>query len=511
VIPVLTAAETRALDRETEARGTSIEALMERAGFAVARAAVRAAGGAYGRRAVVVCGKGNNGGDGLVAARILAGEGMGVDVALLAAPEDLQGPAAANLARLGEVALRARAFEEPWFHRALARAHVTVDAIFGTGFRGAPDGPHAAAIEALNEAGIPVVAVDIPSGVEGDTGVVQGPAVRAAATVSFGAPKVGSLLHPGAAQAGTVEVVDIGFPPDLVRSDLQLVEEADVRSMLPRRSPETHKRRSGVVLVVAGSRRMTGAPRLVADGAYRAGAGLVTVAVPEGILRVVQAGLPEAVFLPLPEGPEGSVAEAGWGVLAEGLERFGAVALGPGLSTDGDTPAFVRRLVSSSSIPVVVDADGINAFVGRVGELGARDAPAVITPHTGELSRLFQVSADDLAADRVGMARKAAAETDAVMVLKGSRSVLASPDGRTRINPTGTSALATGGTGDVLTGAVATMLARGLEPLDAATAATYVHGVAGRIAGDRMGEGATSAAVARALPAALRRLAGAAR
>jgi ADP-dependent NAD(P)H-hydrate dehydratase / NAD(P)H-hydrate epimerase len=501
MLPLLTAAETQALDRETEARGTSVATLMERAGFAVARAAIGAAGGSYGRRAVVLCGKGNNGGDGLVAARHLVRSGLRVEVILLDDPSP--GAPVAMLGRLEAAGITPRPFDPQALSRALTRADVAVDAMFGTGFRGAVQGPYAEAIRVLAAGGPAVVAVDIPSGVEGDTGAVRGPAVTAGLTVTFGAPKVGTVLFPGAAYVGVLEVADIGFPPDLVRGEVQLIESGDVAGLLAPREADTHKRATGVVLVVAGSRRMTGAPLLVAQGAYRMGAGLVTMAVPEGILPVVQAGLPEATFLPLPEGPAGAVAEGGADI---DLSPFGAVALGPGLSTDGEASAFVRRLVARSPVPVVVDADAINAFAGRSGDLARRDGDAVITPHTGEFGRLFGMPASEVIEDRLGLARKAAAETRAVVLLKGSRTVIASPEGEVRINPTGTSALATGGTGDVLTGAVAAALARGISPVDAATAAAFVHGLAGRAAAERMGEGTMAGDVARLIPSAARQV-----
>jgi ADP-dependent NAD(P)H-hydrate dehydratase / NAD(P)H-hydrate epimerase len=501
VQPLLTAAETEALDRETEARGTSVETLMERAGFAVARAAMAVAGGAYGRRAVVVCGKGNNGGDGLVAARHLARRGQRVAVFLLGDPSP--GAPSTMRDRLLAVGIDPRAFDAEGLGRELRRADVAVDAIFGTGFRGVAQGDHARGIGLLGGEGPAVVAVDVPSGVEGDTGAVRGPAVTADVTVTFGAPKVGTVLFPGAAHAGTVEVADIGFPPDLVRGEAHLVEPADVAALLPPRAAETHKRATGVVLVVAGSRRMTGAPRLVAQGAYRMGAGLVTVAVPEGIMPVVQAGLSEATFVPLPEGPDGTVDEAAADL---DLGGFDAVAVGPGLSTEGEVPAFVRRLVARSPVPLVIDADAINAFAGRAGDLARRAADAVVTPHAGEFGRLFGLPSSEVLDDRLGLSRKAAAETRAVVLLKGTRTVIASPEGDVRVNPTGTPALATGGTGDVLTGAVAAGLARGLPPLDAATAAAYVHGLAGRLAGQEAAEGTVAGDVARALPRALGRV-----
>jgi ADP-dependent NAD(P)H-hydrate dehydratase / NAD(P)H-hydrate epimerase len=511
VQPVLTAAETQALDRETEARGTTVAQLMERAGLAVARAAKELAGGSYGRRAVAVCGKGNNGGDGLVAARYLSRWGMRVTVVLLGEPDGLREPALGNLRRLeGAPGVRVRPYAREVLARELDRADVVLDGVFGTGFRGVAEGQHAEALDLVSGSPAPVIAIDIPSGVEGDTGLVRGPAVRADATVTFGAPKVGAVLMPGAMHAGSLEVADIGCPFDLLHSDLLLVEAGDVLSYLPVREAEGHKRGSGVVLVVAGSRRMAGAPRLVAESAYRAGAGLVTVAVPEGILPVVQSGVAEATFLPLPEGPEGAVAEAGWEAVAERLDGFDAVAVGPGLSTEGEASAFVKRLVRHSTVPVVADADALNAFAGAAGDTAERASDLVLTPHTGEFGRLFGMPAEEVLEDRVGFVRKAAEETRSVVLLKGPRSLVASPGGEVRVNPTGSVALSTGGTGDVLTGAVGALLARGLRPADAATAGAYLQGMAGEIAGGRLGDGATSLDVARALPEAVLRLRGAA-
>lgn len=480
--------------------------LMERAGHAVARGALAIAGGGYGRRAVVVSGKGNNGGDALVASRYLNRWGMRVDTFLLAEREAFREPATGKLRRLEAAGVRPQPFSAETLERHLARADVAVDGIFGTGFRGVAEGQHAAAIEALNASPVPVVAVDIPSGVEGDTGAIHGPAVQAAVTVTLGALKVGDVFFPGAAHAGLLEVADIGFPPDLMQSDLLLVEPGDAADLLPARHPEDNKRRSGVVLVVAGSRKMTGAPRLTARGAYRAGAGLVTVAVPSGISPVVQAGLLEATFLPLMQTPAGTVSLSAWEELGTRIRRFHAVAVGPGLSTDESTREFARRLVSQSPVPVVADADALNAFVGHVGELAHHQSDLVLTPHSGEFARLFGIPEQELLEDRVGLARKAAAETGAVVLLKGARTLVALPDGEVRINPTGTPFLATGGTGDVLTGMIAAYLARGVPAGDAATLGAFVHGLAGDAAGEAAGEGAIAWDVAEAIPEAVRRV-----
>jgi NAD(P)H-hydrate epimerase len=488
MIPILTPAEASALDRAAQERGIAVETLMENAGRELAAATIDLLGGAYGRRAVVVCGKGNNGGDGLVAARHLARRGVAVCAVLLEPPDRYRDAAATNLRRLTGTGVRVRPFERSTIEHELARADVAIDAIFGTGFRGAVDGAPADAIDALNTGGISLVAADIPSGVDGETGGVEGRAVRADVTVTFGVAKPGVVLPPGAVYAGVLEIVDIGVPEDVVASDLALVTQADVEAWLPSRSFDTHKRDAGYVAVIAGSRAMTGAPGLAAGAAYRAGAGLVALAVPETILPVVQPVVREAVFAPLPETSSGSIAGTS-DRLDEILGQADAVAIGPGLTTDERTGSFVRELVRTSSVPVVLDADGLNAFAGRAAELAERRADLVLTPHAGEFARLADVAAADIASDRVGQARKLAATTDAVVLLKGSRTLVSAPDGSVRINPTGGAYLATGGTGDVLTGVIAGLLARGVPPLDAASAAAFVHGVAGSRAAARTGEG----------------------
>jgi NAD(P)H-hydrate epimerase len=508
VRPILTPAEAAGLDRASQARGITTATLMENAGREVARAAAAIAGGLYGSRAVVVCGKGNNGGDGLVAARHLAQWGVRVTVLLLEAAEDLREPADANFARLAQTDVRVRPFSRSLLSRELARADVAIDAIFGTGFRGFPENDHAAAIEGLNEGGVPVVAVDIPSGVNGDTGAVEGEAVWADVTVTFGGAKVGVVLLPGAERAGLVEVVDIGFPADLLESDLWLMEETDVAELLPVRAIETHKRETGVVLVVGGSRLMTGAVCLAAAAASRVGAGLVQVAVPEGILPVVQSLIREATFLPLPETPDGTVAPEATAVLAERLAAADALALGPGMTTDPTTAAWIRETVAQAPIPTVLDADGLNAFAGRASELSSRRADLVLTPHAGEFARLAGGTARDVEADRIGHVRKLAAETQATVLLKGTRTLVGTPEGHVRVNPTGGSYLATGGTGDVLTGAIVGLLARGLPSVDAASVGAFLHGRAGALAAARAGEATTAGDVLEHLAAALREVHG---
>jgi len=498
--PILSPAEAAELDRAAQARGVSADALMEAAGRAVAGAAVRLVSGAYGRRAVVVCGKGNNGGDGLVAARYL--DAWGVRTTVLLLDDELRDLAAENLARLRSTSVRVRPWARASLDREIGRADVGIDAIFGTGFHGVPRDIHAEAITGLSEAGVPIVAVDIPSGVNGATGVVEGDAVHADLTVTFGAAKPGLVLFPGAARAGVVEVEPIGFPQDLIGSELSIVEAGDVASVLPRRDPDTHKRAAGYVVVVGGSRLMAGAVVLAANAAYRAGAGLVAVAVPEGILPVVQGGVREAVFAALPE--TGSGAAAGRSErFDEMLAQADAVAIGPGMTADEETAAWVRDLVRSSEVQVVLDADGLNAFAGRADDLADRKAEIVLTPHSGEFARLAEVGVPDIGRDRVRHVRELAARTSATVLLKGSRTLIATPDGSVRINPTGGPFLATGGTGDVLTGVIGAFLTRGLAPRDAAMAAAFVHGDAGRLASEAGGEAITAGDVLARVPAAL--------
>ncbi len=505
--PILTPDQAAALDRETQERGIPAELLMERAGRAVARAAVDVMGGTYGRRAVVVCGKGNNGGDGLVAARHLARWGVRVAVVAVEALADLREPAAVNASRLDEApSIRVMPFSAATLARELERADVTIDAIFGTGFRGIPEDAWADAIAGVNASLAPVVAVDIPSGVNGATGAVEGDAVRADLTMTFGAAKVGAVVLPGAELAGVVRVADIGFPHDLMRPNTFLVESDDVASLLPERSIDTHKRATGVLLIVAGSRGMTGAVRLIAEAAGRIGAGLIQVAVPKGILPVVQTELVETTFLPLDETFEGTIGATSLDIVLERLDGVDAVAIGPGLSTNEETAGFLRELVRACSVPFVLDADGLNAFAGRADDLADHKAEVVLTPHAGEFARLSGVSARELNDDRMRHGRALAATTGAVVLLKGSRTLVITPDGTVRVNPTGGPVLATAGSGDVLTGVIGGLLARGLDPEDSASAGAYVHGLAGILAGRSLGEGTLASDIASHLPEAVNRV-----
>lgn len=492
-----------AADSATIAAGTPSSTLMERAGRAVARAAVGLAGGAYGRRFLILCGKGNNGGDGLVAARLLAGWGAAPAVLFLADPADLRGDPARNLARL-PAAVRVLRYDAGTLRRELDRAEVVVDALFGTGFAGTLDGDPAGAVEAANASAKPILAVDIPSGVDGGSGQAAGPAIRAAATVTMAALKAGLLLAPGSECAGSVQVADIGIQvPGPGPQVIGVPGLDDLAAALGRRPNEAHKRSVGTVMVVAGSAAMPGAAALATAAALRAGAGLVSLATVEPVAHQMHAKVPEATTLVLPATSSGSIAAAALQPILERSETVDAVALGPGLTTHPETASLVRTLAERLNKPLVVDADGLNALAGHPEVLARRTLPTILTPHPGEMARLAGSSSTAVQADRIGVARRMARELSATVVLKGFRSIVAAPDGQTAVITTGGPALASGGTGDVLTGITVALLAggpTGSKAYEAAWAASWIHGRAGDLLGDRIG---SRGALAGDLPAAV--------
>jgi hydroxyethylthiazole kinase-like uncharacterized protein yjeF len=489
--PLLSPGEMASADAATIEAGTPAEVLMERAGAAVARAAVRAAAGRYGRRAAVVCGGGNNGGDGFVAARRLHREGLAVTCLTVTDPEGASGAARHHLELLRAEGLDTKPFSE----RGLAGADVVVDAIFGTGFRGRAEGGPGAAIEAVNRAGARVVAVDIPSGVDGTTGAARGPAVRADATVAMAAEKHGTAVGAGSVLAGRVEVADIGIA---VRGATAFVAEAaDVARVLPARAPDAHKRSGGAVALLGGSVGMTGAALLAARGAVRMGAGYATLGATPATDRAKAAVLPEVLSVLASDGQ--ALGPGALDRFGDVLKTAGALALGPGLGRGEAQKNLVTQALDGVELPIVLDADGLNVIAGHTKPLERRPAPTVITPHPGELARLLGTGTAEVQEDRLEVARRAARRFACVVLLKGWRTVVASPEGRAVVNPTGSSHLATAGTGDVLTGAVAALLAPGAPPFEAAWAAAYVHGEAGRLAGERIGAGVLAWDIAEAL------------
>ncbi len=513
LLPLPDAELMRAIDRwAIEKRGVDGLELMERAGSGVAAATERLAPDGP---VSVVCGKGNNGGDGLVVARLLRHAGRPVTVVLLAEPSELSGDARANLERLPGPA-PVRLDGGSWEDTAAAPASggplpgtgpgaVVVDAILGTGFAGEPRGAAAAAIEAINRAGAAVVSVDVPSGVDSSSGVVAGTAVDASLTVTFHVAKPGLWINPGKSHTGTLVTLDIGIPRGAPMEAAVGLIDAAVLGLLPRRTASWTKFRSGQVLVVGGSRGLSGAPAMAARAAMRAGAGYVTACVPSSLQPVLAAGgTPEMMTRGMPEDADGGLAADALEPVLDAASRGGALALGPGLGRAEGSFAFARRLAHTAKTPIVIDADALNAHAGRLRELAGREGPAVLTPHAGELARLLGLDSAEIERRRLEHVREAARQAQAVVVLKGDDSLVAAPDGRVAVSPGATPALATAGTGDVLTGVIAALLAQGLDPFPAAAAGVRIHAEAGKEAARRLGavEGVIASDVIAALPAA---------
>ena len=484
MIPVLTAGDVRRQDAESEARGIPTSFLMGNAGFAVAVAVRAMLGGTYGRRVVVVCGKGNNAGDGLVAGRRLAAWGAKVSAVMLLGPE-LKGAAGEALAAFPGRVLGAEALA-----RELGRADLAIDAIFGVGLSRAPEGAAAPAIERLRSGR--VLAVDVPSGVDADTGRLVGElAVRAERTVTLGGLKPGLLFEPGRSAAGKVEVADIGVPEDLRSGSASVLERADVHAMLPRRKADSNKRRVGTVLLVVGSRGLPGAAALTAGACVHGGAGLTVVAAPESVLPTIIGRVPEVTAIPLPETGDGTADAKALELITPRLDEFHAVAIGPGLSVHPATADLIRALVATLELPTVLDADALTAFKGSAELLADGPGSKVLTPHTRELTRITGKTDDEIEADRLVAARDAAASLRSVVLLKGPGTVIAAPDGATFLNPTGGAGLAQGGTGDVLTGLTAALLAQaivageGRSALETTALAAWIHGRAADLAAER--------------------------
>jgi ADP-dependent NAD(P)H-hydrate dehydratase / NAD(P)H-hydrate epimerase len=493
--PLPDAALMRATDRwAIETRQVPSLELMERAGEGLARVVAEQVPAG---RIAIVCGKGNNGGDGYVAARLLRQAGRDADVlALWPAPEHSD-DAQAMLARLPGDA-------PAGYDRArLADAAGVVDALLGTGSTGSPRDPIAGAIEDINGAGGAVIAADVPSGVDASTGEVAGAAVRAAATATFHRAKPGLWIAPGKAHAGAVSVIDIGIPHGAPgEADAGLIG-AGVLDEMPRRGADSTKFSSGNVVVVGGSRGLTGAPCMSALAAVRAGAGYVTVAAPASLELSFTVRLLEAMLVALPE-DDGTLSPEALEATLSAVGRADAVVLGPGLGRSPGARELAGELVQRIEVPLVIDADGLNALAGRFDALRGRRWPTVLTPHAGELGRLLELESAEIGRARLQHARAAAARSGAVVVLKGDDTLVASPSGHVAISPGGAPALATAGTGDVLAGVTGAMLAKGLEPAHAACAAVHVHLRAGRLAAAPHGpDGVIASDVIASLPAAL--------
>lgn len=510
---VVTAAEMRKIDQDTiEGIGIPGIVLMETAGREIVRAIDRNYPTA--QRIGILVGKGNNGGDGLVIARQLAHTGHDVRIFLVSPSDSFSGEARTNLDIANNLGLH---IEEPLSnvlpHIKSHRCELLVDAILGTGLRGNVREPITNIINAVNALSIPILAVDLPSGLDADTGKPLGTCINANRTVTIGLPKRGLLLHPGAELSGELEIADIGFPKQVINAQnikVNWTTKDDVAKLLPTRPSASHKGSYGRVLVVAGSTGMTGAASLTSEAALRAGAGLVTLAIPKSLNAILEVKLSEVMTLPLPETEDGSLAESATHTIIEYAEKTKSVlAIGPGLSQHAQTVTLVHQLIKENKeqgldLRMLIDADGLNALAKEPELINLLGKEAVLTPHLGEMARLTNKQIPSLAADSISTAEEFTKEFGVTLVLKGAPTITSDTKGKVWINSTGNPGMATAGMGDVLTGVISGLMAQKVPSADAAALGVYLHGLAGDIAAESMGcHGLIAGDVLKAIPLAI--------
>lgn len=508
---VVTGKTMQIIDRRAiEEFGVSGLTLMENAGRRCAEAIVAEFGAGPMLRAVIVAGKGNNGGDGFVIARHLRKHGWHVVTFILAPHDEIRRDARANLDLLSDTPVLFCP-EQGGLDRyasTLREATVIVDALLGTGLSSKVKGIYAEAIGFINDSGKPVIAVDIPSGIDSATGKVLGHAVKADYTITFALAKCGHILYPGVEYTGRLSIVDIGIPEQITAAaeGFEFLDKPAVNSLLKKRSPGAHKGDSGHCLIVAGSIGKTGAAAMAANSAVRAGAGLVTLAVPASLNAVLEVKTTEAMTIPIPDNNCGLFGDQAFTAILLATMGKDAVALGPGISLNPEIAMLVRDLVANVSQPLVIDADGLNAIAEDPGILlRKKSATVVLTPHPGEMGRLAALSTAEVESDRIGVARAFAVKHRVYLILKGARTIIAAPDGAIAINGSGNPGMASGGMGDVLTGALAAFLAQGYEPWPACRLAVFIHGLAADLVAADKGEiGISASDVQERLPYAIK-------
>ena len=498
---VLNTEQMREADRRTiDEVGIPSVILMENAGRQAVAAMEAAFDDLASSRVGVICGRGNNGGDGFVIARTLVQRGVETAVFLLGSVADVRGDARTHLEILGRIGLTlveiTDAQEWELHFTEISECDLIVDAIVGTGFRGRLSGLLETVVADVNGLGVPVVSIDLPTGLSADSHTLEGEAIEASMTVTLAAPKIPLVFPPADSHAGDLVIADIGIPypiiDDIEGQHLELLTREQMRELVPARAPESHKGDFGRVLLIAGSLGRTGAAHLSALGALKSGAGLVTVATPRSCLPIVAAMASEYMTEPLDETASGTIDFAAVDRVLE--LQADVIAVGPGLGQEPSTKAFVQALVERAGVPLVLDADALNAFAGDADRLMGRDGvDMIITPHPGEMARLLSTTIEDVQHDRLRCSREFAAAHRVHVVLKGNRTVIAGPDGRTFVNLTGNAGMATGGTGDLLTGMIAAWLAQLLDAEAASKLAVYLHGTAGDLAEADEGEVALTA------------------
>jgi NAD(P)H-hydrate epimerase len=487
---------------------------MENAGRGAVEAILSAYPDIRKRKIAIVAGKGNNGGDGFVIARHLLNQGTSVKVFLLTDPKSLRGDAETNFNIFhhmkGEIISVPSSKDYQKVKKSLEYFDLLIDAIFGTGLDAEVRGYYREVIDHLNTLGKPIVAVDIPSGLDANTGKPLGTAIRASLTVTFGLPKVGHLISPGLNYVGSLKVIDIGIPTRLVEEEkiqTHLLEYQEIQKWLsiPRR-PNTHKGDYGHLLVIAGSVGKTGAAAMACEAALRIGAGLVTLAIPKSLNSIMEVKLTEVMTEPLPETPKQTLSLRAFNALLRLCENKRAVIIGPGIGTYKETQSLVIKLIRTLDLPIILDADGLTSLAAQPKTLLATKQHLILTPHPGEMARLVQSTAKEIQEDRIGISRNFSQSHHVYLVLKGNRTLIATPKGEVFINPTGNPGLASGGTGDVLTGMIGGLICQGLDILPSLLISVYLHGLAGDEVAQELGEKSLVATdIIKKIPALLQR------
>jgi len=513
---IVTATQMTQIDRRTiEEFDIPGERLMERAGEGVLRAVMRMLADPETPQLAPVllfAGRGNNGGDAFVVARLLQQSGIANVTVLLAEESDLKGDAATNFARLkqtgAEIAIVGEAKELEKISQ--RDCSLVVDGILGTGIKGPVKGFYAEVIEFINRLDKKVVAIDIPSGIVGDTGIHEGACVRADVTVTMGLPKEGLLRRDALNFVGKLDIVDIGIPPQVIEeaeSAADLLTEQEMSALFPRRKRITHKGDYGRVFVLAGSRGLTGAAAMVCSAAMRAGSGLVFLGIPASLNPILEAKLTEPMTVPLDETPEGTVAYSACSKVLEHLSACTSAIVGPGISTHPETARVVQEILKKANVPLLVDADGLNCLRENTDLLRRYPAPLIVTPHPGEMSRLTGLEARTILEQPWEVAADFARHNGVIIILKGAETVIADVEGTLYVNIAGDAGMASGGMGDVLSGVVGSLVGQGLQPIDAAKLGTFVHGIAGEMGAKQKGQLSLIASdVIELLPAAFERI-----
>jgi NAD(P)H-hydrate epimerase len=512
---IVTAKEMQEIDRTAiDDYGIPGIVLMENAAKGVVASLFKKFPDIKDKKIGILAGKGNNGGDGLAVARLLTDKDISVTVYLLVKKEFLRGDAKTNLEKAEEIGIKIFEITSPNELKAvkddILKNDAFIDAIFGTGLTSGVKGYYVDVIKFINSSNKFILSIDIPSGLSSDTGEIIGEHIKADMTVALCLPKIGEILYPAAEYTGELEVVDIGIPELIINNKeikINLIEEKDAAKMLPKRRPDTHKGTYGHLTVIAGSRGKGGAAALSSISALRAGAGLVTLALPECLNVSFEVGIPEVMTLPLPDTREGTIDKSSYKILLKFLDGKSAVLIGPGITTNPSTSSLIKNIIKEVSCPLLIDADGINIIADNMDLLKDKSSPIAVTPHPGEMARMLNSTSKEIQGNRIESSRKLSVEYGIYVILKGARTIVTTPEGDVYINPTGNPGMATAGTGDVLSGIIAGFISQGLSVRDSSILGVYLHGLAGDIAAGELSQTALIASdLLKTFPEAIKRV-----